>query len=341
MLEDYKGDAADRARGEAFDPSPANIEARTTRAKLAQRHEARPAPEEDARRDRRRAHDAAVRRREEPDATGPTAADLAADMLMRGTRSTRASRSRTSFDRLKARVSASTAARRRRTSSSRRRARTFAAVLAPRRGDPPRAHVSRRRVRAAPAGEPRRDRAAEERARRRSRETSYQRHMSPYPKGDVRYVETPDESLAELQGRRRSTDARKFYGDFYGASNAELAIVGDFDPKEARRLAAELFGDWKSPRAFARVPQPYQDVAAGQPGPPDPRQGERLLHRRPEPRAPGRRSGLSRPRARQLHAGRRVPELAPGDAASGRRRGSPTASARSSPRARSTTPARS
>ena len=27
-------------------------------------------------------------------------------------------------------------------------------------------------------------------------------------------------------------DAKKFYADFYGASNAELAVVGDFDAAE-------------------------------------------------------------------------------------------------------------
>ena len=29
--------------------------------------------------------------------------------------------------------------------------------------------------------------------------TAYQRHLSPYPKGDVRYVSTPEEDLAEVK----------------------------------------------------------------------------------------------------------------------------------------------
>ena len=37
-------------------------------------------------------------------------------------------------------------------------------------------------------------------------------------------------------------------------------MVGDFDEAEVAALAAELFGDWKSPAPFARVPQLYQDV---------------------------------------------------------------------------------
>ena len=53
LLKDYKGDAA-VAAGEAFDPSPAAIEARLTRAALARRPEGDAAAQEDPRRRRRR-----------------------------------------------------------------------------------------------------------------------------------------------------------------------------------------------------------------------------------------------------------------------------------------------
>src|SRR5262249_52442758 len=56
--------------------------------------------------------------------------------------------------------------------------------------------------------------------------------------------------------------ARSFYTDFYGASNGDLAVVGDFDAKEIAALTAELFGNWKSPKSFTRVPNLYQDVPA-------------------------------------------------------------------------------
>jgi zinc protease len=55
---------------------------------------------------------------------------------------------------------------------------------------------------------------------------------------------------------------KQFYQDFYGASNAQLSVIGDFDDKEIGKLAGELFGDWKSPKPFARVPGIYRDVAA-------------------------------------------------------------------------------
>src|SRR5205085_388484 len=91
--------------------------------------------------------------------------------------------------------------------------------------------------------------------------TAFNRLLSPYPKGDVRYVSTPEEDVAEI-GAATLDQARQFYRDFYGASNATLTVVGDFDPKERSALAQQLFGDWKSPRPFTRVPSVYRDVAA-------------------------------------------------------------------------------
>jgi len=89
----------------------------------------------------------------------------------------------------------------------------------------------------------------------------FQRLLSPYPKGDVRYVSTFDESVAELKAATLD-DVKKFYKDFYGASNAELAVVGDFDKEETAKLANDLFGSFKSPRPFTRIPRPFQDIAS-------------------------------------------------------------------------------
>jgi zinc protease len=89
---------------------------------------------------------------------------------------------------------------------------------------------------------------------------AFSRHASPYPKGDVRYVETPEEALESYKAATLD-DAKKFHGDYYGASVGEVALVGDFDAKEAVDTLTRLFGDWKSPRAYERVAQPYQAVA--------------------------------------------------------------------------------
>ena len=81
------------------------------------------------------------------------------------------------------------------------------------------------------------------------------REGNPYPAGDPRYTPTLDEELGWAKAVTRES-LRKFHSQFYGASNAELAIVGDFDPAEMRALVTELFGNWKSPAAYARVPDP-------------------------------------------------------------------------------------
>lgn len=88
---------------------------------------------------------------------------------------------------------------------------------------------------------------------------AFSRHMSPYPKGHVNYVKTIDEQIADVKAVTLD-DVKKFHGDFYGADNGELAVVGDFDEKEIAKLAGELFGGWKSSRQYARIPQVYHKV---------------------------------------------------------------------------------
>src|SRR6185369_1791868 len=57
------------------------------------------------------------------------------------------------------------------------------------------------------------------------------KHLIRYPAGDPRGVTTFEEDIANTK-KLTLADVKKFYSDFFGASNAELAIVGDFDPAE-------------------------------------------------------------------------------------------------------------
>jgi zinc protease len=91
-------------------------------------------------------------------------------------------------------------------------------------------------------------------------EIEMQRHLNPYQPGDTRYVRNLDEQAGDLK-KVTLDDVRNFHAQFYGASNAELAIVGQFDPAAIQKLAAEIFGGWKSPSPFERVPLPYNKVA--------------------------------------------------------------------------------
>ena len=86
-----------------------------------------------------------------------------------------------------------------------------------------------------------------------------QHHLNPYPRGDVRYVGMPDEQIDDLK-KVTPAEARQFYSQFYGASDSELVVSGQFDPAEVKKLAADLFGNWKSPSPYVRVSTPYHKV---------------------------------------------------------------------------------
>jgi zinc protease len=82
-----------------------------------------------------------------------------------------------------------------------------------------------------------------------------------YPKGDVRYVDTLDESIDELKAAKLD-DVRQFYHQFYGPGEGEIVISGQFDPAEIKKLVGELFGDWKSPAKYERIKRNYMPVEA-------------------------------------------------------------------------------
>jgi zinc protease len=90
---------------------------------------------------------------------------------------------------------------------------------------------------------------------------AYERHVMPYPKGDIRYINTPDEEVAELKAATLG-GVKKFYAAFYGASHLQMAVIGDFDEAAVTTLLQEGLGAWKSTQPFARVTRPYFDVPA-------------------------------------------------------------------------------
>ncbi len=88
--------------------------------------------------------------------------------------------------------------------------------------------------------------------------TAWYRHMRPWPREDVRYVATPDEEIGDVN-KATLAQVKAFHADYYGASAAEIAVVGDFDAKEMTGLLREIFGDWKSKRPFTRIATTYRD----------------------------------------------------------------------------------
>jgi zinc protease len=79
-------------------------------------------------------------------------------------------------------------------------------------------------------------------------------HFNVYPKGHPNYSETPEEQEAFAKSVTRDGIA-KTYADFSGASAGEIAIIGDFDPKEVIAALQKQYGNWASKMPYTRIPQ--------------------------------------------------------------------------------------
>jgi zinc protease len=53
---------------------------------------------------------------------------------------------------------------------------------------------------------------------------------------------------------------REFHEQFYGAADAEVVIIGDFDAAEVRQLIGAQLDGWSSQQDYAEVLSPYQEV---------------------------------------------------------------------------------
>ncbi len=84
------------------------------------------------------------------------------------------------------------------------------------------------------------------------------RYLAPYPKGHWMHVQSIEERLTDLK-QASLEDARKCYSDLVGATGAEFSAIGDFDPETTMKLVEELFGDWKNPAPYSRIPSAFFD----------------------------------------------------------------------------------
>jgi zinc protease len=82
-----------------------------------------------------------------------------------------------------------------------------------------------------------------------------------FPNGDVRHVNTFDESIANYKAAKLA-DVKRFYETTYGANNARMALVGDFDAADTEAQVKKLFGDWISKAKYTRLARPAQEPKA-------------------------------------------------------------------------------
>jgi zinc protease len=86
------------------------------------------------------------------------------------------------------------------------------------------------------------------------------RHGNPYPRGDVRHARSFDEMVEDLNAVTLEK-VKAFHAQFYGAGKAEFAAAGDLDVAQVQAALQAAFGDWQAGAQFTRVPNPYVAVA--------------------------------------------------------------------------------
>ena len=253
LVENYKGDAA-AAAVEAFDPTPANLDARTIRYTMANGMKVALLPK--ATRGGVVRFSVRLHQGDEQSLLGtPPTGSLMGAMLARGTKTRDRQAFDDAIDRLRAKVAFGGGS-----TSTSAGGETVRANLAP----ALKLAVEALRTPSLPASEFEkltRERATQLEASRTEptaiAQRALARHDNPYPRGDVRYAATLDEDLAGI-ARVKIDDVARFHARFVGASHGEVAIVGDFDAAEVRPLLEELFGGWKAAAPYARVPSPYR-----------------------------------------------------------------------------------
>ncbi|WP_375419064.1 M16 family metallopeptidase [uncultured Hymenobacter sp.] len=248
LVKGYKGEAA-IAAGEAFEATPANIDARTKRSveggvKLALL----------AKQTRGNAVNMSLKLRygDEASLTGKAVlARLTADMLQRGTKTRSYPQIRDAFDKAKAQVyiggdGQSTNA------SIQTNKQNLPAVLA--------VVMDCLRNPTFPAAELEKLKqeilAGYESRKQDPQALAFnlaQRLSAPYPKGHPFETLTFDEEISAIRAVTVE-DVRAFYKSFYGGQAATLAVVGSFDEPALRKVVKSQLGSWKAPKAFVRVP---------------------------------------------------------------------------------------
>ncbi|MGQ0547836.1 MAG: M16 family metallopeptidase [Betaproteobacteria bacterium] len=244
-LKDYKGGDS-VSLGEAFDPSPQNIESRLERRQLANGIRAALLPKKTragrvvARLALHWGNEASLTDRE-------IACDFAGAMLMRGTQRRSRAELKDALDRLNASVNlggegASIEVRRENLIPALR-------LVAEALREPafPKAEFEEMK-RAALTG-------AQSQLSDPSAVASVRlaRHLRAYPEGHPHYTPTIEERIEKMRATTLE-QAQACYRELVGATGADFVAVGDFDADEVSRAVEELFGPWRTPRPFQRVP---------------------------------------------------------------------------------------
>jgi zinc protease len=237
------------AAGEAFDATPANVEARTRRIKLADGVQLVLLPKKT----RGEAVHVLVTLRygnEENLKNLVAAAQVLPDLMIRGTRTHTYQQLRDELDRLQARLTAFGGTGTATFAVETKRA-NLAAVL----------ELLRQVLREPALAESefevlKRQTLARLEQSRSDPQTlarlTLMRQLSPYGQEDVRYVATVDEAIAQTRAMTVE-QVRRLHREYLGGHAGEVAVVGDFDVDNTVQLLTRTFADWKPTQPYARI----------------------------------------------------------------------------------------
>ena len=75
------------------------------------------------------------------------------------------------------------------------------------------------------------------------------RHLTPYAPGDAFYPNKREEQLVLLKAVTLD-EVKRFHDQYYGANYGEFAAVGPVDPAAVRKDLAEILGNWNTAMAY-------------------------------------------------------------------------------------------
>ncbi len=87
------------------------------------------------------------------------------------------------------------------------------------------------------------------------------RHLTPWTKGDVLYPATREEQLAELK-KVTLADVKRFHDQFYGASFGVFALVGPVDAAATQKTVADLLGGWETAMTYKPIVPAFKKAVA-------------------------------------------------------------------------------
>jgi len=257
LTRDYKGGQA-MAMGEAFDPSPDNIDQRTVRgslmggAKYALLSKKTRGSVVEARLTLRLGDEASMMNKS-------AVAELTADMLRRGTKSRTMAQINEALDKLKSKVNISGSGQN-----------VVVSITSTRENLPAVLEIVDDMLHQ-PAFSPDEfktlvDEYISSLEQERSEPMSiagreFSRILSPYPAGDIRHQMSYEEEINAVKGVTLE-QVRQFYADYYNGSSATAGVVGDFDTDDTRRKLEKMLGNWTAIKSYTRAPEPYQAIAA-------------------------------------------------------------------------------